>query len=115
MNGVAAAEHESDSEFKQANGTAAACCPTAAAAALLRLYIVIEGARFVDADALTSPVGDIDQMNGAAAARHEFVSDLFALEWLRSSVLAGSCNSRVLGRLHDPLLLAFWLLDFWRD
>ena len=60
-------------------GTAAASCPIAAAAALLGLYIVCEGMEIVSAAVLIAPVDDFDQRDGAAAAKHEFVSDLLLL------------------------------------
>ena len=97
MNRAAAAKHESDSEFKQANGTAAACCPTAAVAALLRLFVVMEVTKLVNADALAAAVCDLDQMDGTAAARHKFVSDLLLVNGLAAACLLAAAGAAFLG------------------
>ena len=82
--------------LKQVNGTAAASCPVAAAAALLGLFTVCEGTEIDSAAGLIASVDDIDQMNGAAAAQHEFVSDLL-LSWSAAVCLLAAAAAAFLG------------------
>ena len=83
------------------------------AAALPGLFTVCEGTEIVSAAVLIAQINDFDQMDGAAAAKHEFVSDLLLLDGSASSVFAGSGSSHVPGCLHVPLLLVSWFLEFW--
>ena len=104
MSVVAAAKHEAASVLKQVNGTAAASCPVAAAAALLGLFTVCEGTEIDSAAGLIASVDDIDQMNGAAAAQHEFVSDLLLLLlWSATVCLLAGVST----------FLCSWFLGFW--
>ena len=112
MSVAAAAKHEAASVLKQVNGTAAASCPIAAAAALLGLFTVCEGTEIVSAAVLIAPVNDIDQMDGAAAAQHEFVSDLLLLNGSAAVCLLAAAAAAFLGA---STFLCSWFLDFWGD
>ena len=92
------------------NGTAAASCPTAAAAALLGLYIVCEGTDIVSAAVLIAPVDDFDQIDGAAAAKHAFVSDLLLLNGSAAVCLLTAAAAVFLG---VSTFLCSWFLGFW--
>ena len=110
MNGAAAAKHLFDSEFKQANGTAAACCPAAAAAALCRLFYVTDGTNIMNADALTALVCVFDQMVPAAAAKHEIVGDLAQMNGSAAACFLAAAVAAFLGACTS---LCSWLFGFW--
>ena len=93
---------------KQVNGTAASRCPTAAAAALFSLYIVCQGMEFVSAAVLIVLVDDIDQMDGAAAAKHDFVSDLLLVNGSRVCWQRQQPRSWVFPRSSVLGFFAFW-------
>ena len=109
MNGAAAAKHEFDSEFKQANGTAAACCLAAEAATLCRLFYVIDGTNIVNADALTALVCVFDQMVPAAAAKHEIVGDLSQVNGSAAACFLATAVAAFLGACTS---LCSWLFGF---
>ena len=111
MSVAAAAKHEAASVLKQVNGTAAAAsCPSAAAAALLGLFTVCEGTEIVSAAGLIAPVDDFDQVNGAAAAQHEFVSDLLLLIGSAAVCLLAAAAAAFPG---VSTFLCSWFPGFW--
>ena len=110
MNGVAEAKHEFDSEFKQANGTAAACCLAAATDALRRLFYVMDGTKIVNADALIVLVCVFDQTMAAAAAKHEIVSDLSQVNGSAAACFLAAAVAAFLGA---STFLCSWLFSFW--
>ena len=89
----------------------AASCPSAAAAALLGLFTVCEGSEIVTAADLIAPVDDFGQMDGAAAAKHEFVSDLLLLSGSAAvCLLAAAAAAAFLG---VSTFLCSSFLGFW--
>ena len=100
MSVAAAAKHEAASVLKQVNGTAAA---------LLGLFTVCEGTEIVSASGLIAPVDDFDQMNGAAAAQHEFASDLL-LFWSAAVCLLAAAAAAFPG---VSTFLCSWFPGFW--
>ena len=113
MSVAAAAKHEAASVLKQVNGTAAASCPSAAAAALLGLFTVCEGTEIVSAAGLIAPVDDFDQVNGAAAAQHEFVSDLLLLLLLIGSAAVCLLAAAAAAFPSVSTFLCSWFPGFW--
>ena len=73
------------------------------------LFTVCEGTEIDSAAGLIASADDIDQMNGAAAAQHEFVSDLLLLLWSAAVCLLAAAAAAFLG----ASTFCSWFLCLW--